>query len=74
MESKLIDFQRHLRREFLWKKLLYGPTPGKTEAEVSMVAHCDGLLVVATLEGSKGESEVDDGHFRFTIMLFYSLT
>ena len=48
MESKLIDFQRHLRREFLWKKLLYGPTPGRTEAEVSMVAHCDGLLVVET--------------------------
>jgi len=48
MESKLIDFQRHLRTEFLWKKLLYGPTPGRTEVEVSMIAHCDGLLVVAT--------------------------
>ena len=40
MEDKLVGFQKHLRREFLWKKLLYGSTPGRTEEVVRMVSLC----------------------------------
>ena len=40
MEDKLVAIQKHLRGEFLWKKLLYGSAASRTEGVVSRIMTC----------------------------------